>query len=328
MSTTSYRNLPLPKGLPHAFLFRRLHSIAGAFFVLFLCEHILTNSSSALLIGEEGSVFIRGVNFLQSLPYLPVLEIVLLAVPIAIHAFLGIRYFMEARWNSFASDGSTPSLGYLRNHAFTWQRITALILIVGVFAHVVTMRFLQRPDEIMTPTQKKYAVPVIEDPGLITLAPRLRTMVITPRSKVALLEVLDRRMKVAELKLQMATEPTLFAANDLIRERLKEYYQFISALSPTETSWTVLAPDFGTALLLIVRENFRTPWICALYTIFIFAAAFHASNGLWTWAISWGIPLNECGRRVVRGIGVLLCLGFLFGGLASIWLTYFVTLNS
>jgi succinate dehydrogenase / fumarate reductase cytochrome b subunit len=329
MSDDPYVNLPLPKRLPRAFLFRRLHSIAGLFFVLFLCEHMLTNSGSALLIQEQGAGFIRAVNFLQSLPYLNFIEIFLLAVPIAIHAVLGIVYFFEARFNSHPSDGSTPSLTwYIRNQAFTWQRITALLIVIGVIAHVTSMRFVLRPQEIDSTPQTKFAISVAADPGLITLAPRLKTTLITPESQAPLLSFLQRREMVSDHHLQRAVTPALIAAEKLQKERLMETHAFIANLHPTHASWTAICEDFGTACLLIVRENFRTPWICVLYTIFVLAAAFHAANGLWTFAIAWGITLNESGRRVVRGAGIALGMALLAGGLASIWLTYWVTLRT
>jgi succinate dehydrogenase / fumarate reductase, cytochrome b subunit len=329
MSDDPYVNLPHPRPLPKAFLFRRLHSIAGLFFILFLCEHMLTNSESALLIGEQGASFIRAVNFLHSLPYLNIIEIFLLAVPIAIHAILGLIYFFEARFNSFATDGSAPALtGYLRNHAFTWQRITALIIVVGVIVHVLSMRFLQSPQEIESSPQAKFAVNVTADGGLITLAPRFNVTLITPQSQAPLLAFLEKREKMVDRKINRAVTPSLIAAENLQKERISATRTFITNLHPTEISWTAICEDFGTATLLIVRDNFRIPWVCAVYTIFVLAAAFHASYGLWTFSISWGVTLNEAGRRVVRGIGVVLGLALLAGGLASIWLTYWVTLNS
>jgi succinate dehydrogenase / fumarate reductase cytochrome b subunit len=329
MPNNPYINLPLPKGLPKAFLFRRLHSIAGLFFILFLCEHMLTNSTSALLIGERGSGFVRAVNFLQSLPYLPLVELFLLAVPIAIHALLGILYCFEARFNSFSSDGSTPHLTrYLRNQAFTWQRITAAIVVIGAIAHVTSMRFLQRPQEIDSTPQTKFAIPVVADPGLITLAPRLKTTLITPDSQAPLLTFLQRRTRAVERQIQRGITPSQIEAETLQKERLMATHTFIADLHPTDVSWTAICEDFGTACLLVVRENFRTPWICVLYTIFVLAASFHAANGLWTFFISWGVTLNEGGRRVVRGVGTALGLALLAGGLASIWLTYWVTLNT
>jgi succinate dehydrogenase / fumarate reductase cytochrome b subunit len=319
-----YTNLPVPHALPRAFLFRRLHSIAGLFFVLFLIEHMLTNSEAALWVGEEGSGFVRAVNFFQTLPYLNLIELFLLAVPISIHAFLGVRYFCEARWNSWVSNGSRPALKYTRNHAFTWQRLTAVVLVLGVAAHVLSMRFLERPQEVDIGPHSRYAVPVVADAGLLTLAPRLKSIIVTPDT-IAKLQSNARQLLVA-----VKTQSTIANPDERLFhvKNIEHFAAVLNELRPTDEAWTVITPDFGTAFLLIVRENFRSPWICILYTIFVMAACFHAANGLWTWSISWGIPLNEQGRRVVRAVGVLLGLALLAGGLASIWMTYWVTLHN
>ena len=301
MPLSTYVNFPIPIGLPRAFVFRRLHSLAGLFFVLFLIEHMLTNSTAALFVSEEGSGFVRAVDFLESLPYLPFVEFFLLAVPIAIHALLGACYFMEARFNSFSSDGSKPSLPFVRNHFFTWQRLTALILVVGVIAHVASMRFIQRPIPLDTSEETSYVVTVAADPGLLSLAPRLKLELITPK-----------------------TMPSL---NVLDQGRQAEIQASLSTIHPTEERWGVVAKDFGTALLIVVRDNFRIPWVCLAYSLFTLAACFHAGNGLWTFAISWGIPLNELGRQITRVVGTLFAAALALGGLACIWMTYWVTLK-
>ena len=321
MRLSPYVNLPIPVGIPRAFVVRRLHSIAGLFFVLFLIEHMLTNSTAALFVSEEGSGFVRAVNFLESLPYLPMIEIFLLAVPIAIHALLGIWYFTEARFNSFSSNGSKPSLPFARNHAFTWQRLTALILVVGVVAHVASMRFLQRPIPLDSTTETKYVVTVSADPGLLTLAPELKLMLVTPATLPEILASIEG----SEIALAI---PALCETDRLYyQEKLDAQRATLTAIHPTDERWGVVAQDFGTALLIVVRDTFRVPWICVAYTLFTLAACFHAGNGLWTFAISWGISLNESGRRITRIIGSFLTLALAAGGLVCIWMTYWVTLK-
>src|ERR1700680_135924 len=91
----AYQAPPIPK----AFIWRRMHSLTGIWLVLFLMEHLLTNSQAALFIGEDGSGFVRAVNFLKNLPYLPVIEIVLLGIPLLIHGIWGIRYLWNAEYN-------------------------------------------------------------------------------------------------------------------------------------------------------------------------------------------------------------------------------------
>ena len=321
MHLSRYETSPAVEKLPKAFLFRRLHSIAGFFFVLFLVEHMLTNSTAALFVSEEGSGFIHGVNFLQSLPYLPFIELFLLAVPIAIHLFLGVAYLTEARLNSFSSDGSKPSLPFVRNHFFTWQRITAVLLVVGLIAHVVSIRFMQRPIPLDTTDETRYVVSVAADPGLTTLAPKLRFTLITLATLPGMLSAIEKSEKALSIPALSETDRLYF------QERLSAQRDCLSTLHPTEKQWFIAAPDFGTALLLVVRDTFRITWVCIAYTLFALAACFHAGNGLWTFAISWGIPLNERGRGVVRAVGSALAFALAAGGLACIWMTYWVTLK-
>jgi len=265
-------SLPISKAIPSEFVRRRLHSLAGLFFVFFLFEHLFTNSKAAFFFGDDGATFITMVNLIHSLPFLPLIEIFLLAVPILIHVYLGLLYLYESKTNSWKTDGTKPALRFPRNYAFSWQRITSLILVVGLLAHVINLRFMHHPQEVGRKGQ--YSVEVAPDEGLKTLAPRLNT------------ELIEK------------------------------------------DQWVAVAPDFGTAALLLVRENFRTPWICVLYTIFVLAASFHAANGLWTFSIVWGIALNENSRRLVRLISNLFGLLLATGGLAAIWLTYWINLRN
>ncbi len=131
-----------------AFIKRRVHSLLGLFLVVFLLEHLFTNSQAALLFGNSGSNFVRMVNFLHNLPYLSVIEIVLLGVPFALHGFWGIRYALRGRINSHSLQKDKPSLPYGRNRAYTWQRYTSWILLFGVIFHVIHMRFYRYPIHI------------------------------------------------------------------------------------------------------------------------------------------------------------------------------------
>ena len=136
-------------GIPSAFVKRRLHSLSGLFILLFLVEHLFVNSQSALFWGEQGRGFIRAANAIHDLPYLMMIEVLLLLVPFLIHGYLGVVYLLEMAPNSFATAGDAPALPeYPRNQAYTWQRISAILLIVGIVAHVVHMRFVNYPDAV------------------------------------------------------------------------------------------------------------------------------------------------------------------------------------
>lgn len=166
---------PAQKGtLPRDFVWRRVHSLMGLFIVLFLIEHLLTNSQAALWIGDEGQGFVRMVNWLHNLPYLQVIECLLIGVPIFIHAIWGIKILMTSKANSFKSDGSKPSLPeYGRNRAYTWQRITSWILLITLAVHIVKFRFIEYPDALTVNGTTSYYLRVTQDPGLESVTKRL-----------------------------------------------------------------------------------------------------------------------------------------------------------
>jgi succinate dehydrogenase / fumarate reductase cytochrome b subunit len=183
------------------------------------------------------------------------------------------------------------------------------------------MRFVQRPTPLDNTTETKYVVTVSADPGLLSLAPRLKLMLITPNTLPDILLTMERSEKA------LAIPPISEIDRTYYQERLATQRSALSTLHPTEERWGVVTQDFGTALLLVVRDNFKIPWVCFLYTLFVLAACFHAGNGLWTFAISWGISLNELGRQTIGIIGCLLALALAVGALTCIWMTYWVTLN-
>jgi succinate dehydrogenase / fumarate reductase cytochrome b subunit len=129
---------------------------------------------SALFIGDDGKGFIDSVNFIHSLPYLPVIEILLVGVPIAVHGLYGIDRLRSARYNSFATDGARPSLPLPKNRAFTWQRITSMLLVVGLGLHIYYMRFHNQPKE----AEAGFQVELSKDAGLVNVASRLHTKLI------------------------------------------------------------------------------------------------------------------------------------------------------
>lgn len=170
MNDASYQTKPLPS----AFIWRRIHSFMGLWLVIFLIEHLLTNSQAALFFGDDGNGFVRAVNALHNLPYLPVIEITLLGVPFLVHMVWGIQYLLTSKQNAYGNDGKSPSLGeYPRNHAYTWQRITSWILLIGIIAHVIDMRILDYPETVQRDNKTHYRVEVDLEPGIYSLSQRL-----------------------------------------------------------------------------------------------------------------------------------------------------------
>lgn len=289
---------------PREYVWRRIHSIMGLMIVLFLIEHLLTNSQSALLIGENGAGFIRAVNFIKNLPYLPIVELFLIGVPIVIHGALGIKYALTGKMNSFPSKGNKPSLTkFSRNHAYSWQRITSWILLVGIILHVGYMRFYRYPESTRVGDKEFYFTRIEVDAGLNSIARKLGVVIYTPQ------EVENNRMP-----------------SGLNIEEKSSWIKAIQKKKLTQSEVLAVSPDFGTATLLMVRDAFKSPIKAVLYTIFVLAACFHAFNGLWTFCITWGwvIRARSQARLVNVCTAIMIIVAFL--GLASIWGTYWINL--
>jgi succinate dehydrogenase / fumarate reductase cytochrome b subunit len=330
------------EGLPSAFIWRRFHSFLGLALVLFLFEHLLTNSEAALLIGEDGAGFIRMVNFIHALPYLQVLELSLVFMPLAIHAAWGVRYLMTGKPNSFRSDGSAPSIrDNPRNFSYTWQRTTSWILLIGIVFHVGQMRFLRYPEEVKLESGLVHMVKVSIDEGLYTVAHRLGVKLYD----AAMIEQMESRSRVLQMDLPAAppVDETSDGGSDQLLDQLnprraqllverqrieqkREWLETLQEFSPAKGEAVAEAQSVGTAILLTVRDVMKRPEMMALYSIFVLSAVFHACNGLWTFMITWGITLTPRSQRgmllITKGLMILLStLGF-----ASVFATYWINL--
>lgn len=308
---------------PQAFVWRRLHSLAGLWLVLFVIYHLFTNSQAALLFGHDGAAFIHSVNAIHDTPFLPVAEIALLGFPILIHTIWGIKYLMTAKYNSFGRTGHTPYLPeYPRNHAYTWQRITSWLLIVGIIAHVVHMRFIEYPASASKGQNHFYMVRVTEDEGLYTLAARLGVQLYTPQEVQALKEKAPSSIR----------EKGSLSSKELLEDqRIQQDQGWLHALEKRplkEGELMAVSANFGTAELLMVRDTFKIPYMLVLYTLLVLTTCFHAFNGLWTFMISWGITLTQRAQNWMRVLSTALMVGVAGLGLAAIWFTYWINLKS
>lgn len=297
--------------IPSAFIWRRLHSLLGLWLVIYLIEHLITNSQAALWIGDDGQGFVRMVNAIQGLPYLRVIEVVLLGVPILLHAAWGIKRAFTAKANSHPTNGSKPYLSYSRNYAFSWQRLTSWILLVGIILHVVQMRFLNEPEKVRFLDQERYLVKLNYDEGLSTLAPRLGVHLYQQNEMLTIPK--EQALSIEE--------------SDQIAKDRRRWMQKIKGFSLKENQVIAETRTPGTAILLTTRDTFKSPFMGVLYTIFVLAAAFHAFNGLWTFLITWGALLSfKSQKSMVKVCGVVM-LVFIFLGLAAIWGSYWINLR-
>ena len=241
----------------------------GFWLVIYIFIHLLVNSQAALWISEEGSGFVRMVNSLESLPYLHVIETILIGIPLAVHMGWGIKRALSSKINAVPSNGSTPSLKYERNFAYTLQRLSSWILLFGIIGHVVQMRFVDQPVRV--------------------------------GNQETILLSMDKDLPDLAKKLSVT-------------------------LKNTENPDKVLASasDPGTAILLMVRDTFKSPMMAILYTIFVLAAAFHAFNGLWTFLITWGVILSYRSQQAMIPICLIGVLILTFFGFAAIWGSYWL----
>lgn len=319
-------------GVPREFIFRRMHSLMGFWFLLFLMEHLFTNSQVALFFTSQELWFVKSVDFLGNLPYLHVIEVVLLGVPIVYHAAWGVYYMFSGRSNAFVSDGSTPLIKSGRNKAYTLQRMSAWVLLVGIILHVVQMRFLDYPYKY----QKTYYSRLEMDPGLYQVADRLGVdlydngAIGKERAKLQLLTqkiklVENRRAeKMAENRGEYDSEMGAIYESLQHYAFLKEHVKGLESRKLSDTQVMCVSKSFGTVELLNVRETFQSVWMCIFYTVFVLAAVFHGFNGLWTFLITWGIILSK--KSQSQGVTVCIGLMFILGvlGMMAIWGSYFL----
>jgi succinate dehydrogenase / fumarate reductase cytochrome b subunit len=301
-------------------------------------EHLLVNSQAALLLGDNAQGFVRSVNAIHNLPYLPVIEIFLLGVPIAIHGVWGVKYLFTSKFNSHKTNGTAPSLKkYSRNHAFTWQRMTSWILLVGLILHVAKFRFIDYPDSVNQGENSYYFIPVTVDKGLYTVAARLGVTLYSPDEITKERKEIEDRQDEQALVVASKTFPnstTYDHQQQVILTSAQTYEQKLQWLEVLEKQKVDrdqvvgVAKDFGTASILAVRDTFKSPLYVGLYTIFVLAACFHGFNGLWTFCITWGVVLKVAAQqRILRWAWVVMIL-VTFLGLAAIWGTYWLNLKA
>lgn len=115
----------------NSFYSRRLHSLLGVIpLCLFFITHMLTNFQAA----EGGPERYRSaVEFINNLPLVLVLEIVLIWAPLLFHAIYGL-------YVAYQSDINTGQFKYGRNWAFALQRISGIITFIFVAWHVYETR--------------------------------------------------------------------------------------------------------------------------------------------------------------------------------------------
>lgn len=108
------------------FYYRRLHSLLGVVPIgIFLVQHLIVNHFA--VYGEES--FNQAAGFMAGLPFVLLLEIFVIYLPILFHAILGVYIVFVTRNN-------TRRYGYIRNWLFYLQRFTGIVTLVFIVWHV------------------------------------------------------------------------------------------------------------------------------------------------------------------------------------------------
>jgi succinate dehydrogenase / fumarate reductase, cytochrome b subunit len=311
--------------LPQPFAMRRLHSLLGLWLVLYLFEHLLVNSQAALFFDDEGFNFIAMVNTINALPYLKVVELLFLGIPFFIHGVWGTYYAWIGKLNAHKTDGSKPALPqYRRNKAYSWQRITSWLLIVGILAHVLHMRFLHYPQHVQQGDKKYYFSLLPYDQRLPMVAEKIGAKIYDDQQLENLhLDLKENEAQLAELKNNRSSieSASYYKLLNQVEEQ-KEWLHTAQKKPLNKGEVLVVTPNAGSAFLLIVRETFTHPLMVLLYSILVVAAVFHAFNGVWTLAITWGFTLTRLSQRRLRAITNVLMGIVMFLGLMAAWGTY------
>ena len=117
------------------FLFRRLHSLTGILFGLYLFVHLAVNASLAEGARHDGqpTVFQAQVDKIHGLPFLPFIEIFFIYLPLAYHTIYGF-------WIMYSGQPNVGRYGYTRNWLYLFQRISGLVIVFFALFHVMSMK--------------------------------------------------------------------------------------------------------------------------------------------------------------------------------------------
>ncbi|GGL41780.1 succinate dehydrogenase cytochrome b558 subunit [Sporolactobacillus putidus] len=132
----------------------RLHSLLGVVPVgLFLVVHLTVNFQAT----KGPGAFNQAASFMENLPYLLFLEIVLIYLPILFHAIYGI-------YIAFTAKNNVRNFGFFRNWMFLLQRLSGLFLVVFLAWHVWETRVAMA---LGTPLNYEMMAHILSNPWII-----------------------------------------------------------------------------------------------------------------------------------------------------------------
>lgn len=117
------------------FLWRRLHSLSGLLPVgVFIFFHLGTNSLIAVS-SPSTDLYQKQVDNIHSLgPLLVPVEVLFILFPLAFHAAIGVRIWLESKPN-------TSAYAYNGNIRYTLQRVTGVVALLFILLHLWHMHW-------------------------------------------------------------------------------------------------------------------------------------------------------------------------------------------
>ena len=125
----------------NTFLLRKLHQITGIVPLgVFFFVHMFTNSKAM----NGGASFNKAVKEIHDIPYLLLIEIFGIFLPLLFHSIYGVIISTESKPNAL-------NYSYGRNWFYVFQRATGIFLFVFILFHILNLRFGIVPGLNMTP---------------------------------------------------------------------------------------------------------------------------------------------------------------------------------
>ena len=111
-------------------LVRRLQSLTGIMFGGYLIVHLIVNAT----IAQGGSVYQAQVDKIHGLPFLEAIEWSAIFIPFLFHAAYGT-------WIGLTGRPNVASYPYYRNVYYLLQRLSAIVIVLFVLFHVLSLKF-------------------------------------------------------------------------------------------------------------------------------------------------------------------------------------------
>jgi len=134
-TATTASDLTVPAiGGRHHFLLRRLHSLTGLVFGGYLVVHLIVNATLAQGMRDgQPSIFQLQVDKIHALPFLNVIEWLLIYIPILYHTVYGV-------WIVATGQPNIAQYPYGKNWFYFFQRVSAIIIVAFMIFHILGMK--------------------------------------------------------------------------------------------------------------------------------------------------------------------------------------------